>query len=378
MENKLTLVNRNILFTESERKTLTFIRRNKECTQNDLNEISGLSQQSISRIIAQLKSKGLIIKERTNVKKIGQPTFIIKLNPEYTYSIGISIMTDSISIMITDLTGSIISYKNHILTDINEKTVLKLTGSIFEEMLKENLLSKDMFFGGGVSISGYRLEKNNTFNTPISLDSFAKIDIEKLFSTFLNMPIWAENDGKVATLVENMSGIGNQFKNFAYFYIASGFGGGIISDGKLLYGKHGNAGEFRGALSINESSPPTLEGLRIHLKTFGYNLSSVTELIEKYDDQWDGLDTWVENVSIPLSIICTATSAILDTDVIILGGRIPPKLGERLIKHIKFSDINLRNNPRLHSNVVVSKYEGDVAAFGASSLPFLKKFYDLY
>lgn len=71
-------------------------------------------------------------------------------------------------------------------------------------------------------------------NTPIA---------EPLSDTF-GMPVYLGNDANLAALAEHSYGIGQGIDNMVYMTVSTGIGGGIISNGKLLEGSGGNAGEI--------------------------------------------------------------------------------------------------------------------------------------
>ncbi len=75
---------------------------------------------------------------------------------------------------------------------------------------------------------------SNLENTPIA---------DPLSDTF-GVPVYLGNDANLAALAEHSYGIGQNIDNMVYMTVSTGIGGGIISDGKLLEGSGGNAGEI--------------------------------------------------------------------------------------------------------------------------------------
>ncbi|MFV3131237.1 ROK family protein [Niveispirillum sp. KHB5.9] len=87
------------------------------------------------------------------------------------------------------------------------------------------------------------------FNTSHSLEEWSNIDVIGLFQERFSLPIFTDNDGNVAVLGESLVGIGRWAHSFAYLYIASGVG--VVLDGEVWRGRHGNAGGFAGDLPAN-------------------------------------------------------------------------------------------------------------------------------
>jgi len=60
----------------------------------------------------------------------------------------------------------------------------------------------------------------------------------------LGLPVVVGNDANAAALAEWRFGAGKGIDNLVYMTVSTGIGGGIISDGHLLLGSHGLAGEI--------------------------------------------------------------------------------------------------------------------------------------
>src|SRR5690625_4947530 len=66
---------------------------------------------------------------------------------------------------------------------------------------------------------------------------------EGLKSEF-SYPITFENDANAAALAEKWIGAGKDYDNFIFITVSTGIGAGIVSDGRLLRGLVGNAGDI--------------------------------------------------------------------------------------------------------------------------------------
>ncbi len=98
--------------------------------------------------------------------------------------------------------------------------------------------------------------------------------------------------------------------------------------------------------------------------------------MERFDPAWEGALEWITQVRDSLSLITSAAAALLDPDVIVIGGRIPKALAEMLIPHVEIFDQRRRSEPRPLPQLIVAEAEGDAAAIGAAGLTFHSYFFD--
>jgi predicted NBD/HSP70 family sugar kinase len=109
--------------------------------------------------------------------------------------------------------------------------------------------------------------------------------------------------------------------------VSHGLGVGLILDGKLFRGRHGNAGEVASLLEMLGRLPvPNLETLRASLAREGIRTTGVTDLLTRYRDDWPGVASWVEGAAPSFSFLASVFRQTLDCDAIVFGGRLPQQL----------------------------------------------------
>ena len=82
----------------------------------------------------------------------------------------------------------------------------------------------------------------------------------------LKLPALLERDTQVAALGEGLFGEGVGLSDFVYLTVSTGVGGAVVSEGRLLRGPDGVAGEL-GHLTVEMNGPPCGCGARGHLET---------------------------------------------------------------------------------------------------------------
>jgi len=355
--------------TEAERAILGLVFRRGPITQLEIANEVDRSQQTVSRLIARLIERGSLRQgERISSGKRGQLSTSIEIVPNYAYSFGVAILWDALAVTVMDFSGAVLDKRLTVMTLMTHDEVVDALRTMIEELSEQWLPDKSRIFGVGVGIPGTFMRETRQLNTPLILEEWANMDIEAVLEDDLGLPVWVENDGNAAAIGESLVGVGRWAKDFVYLYIATGLGGGVILNGELLRGKHGNAGEVAQLLPPGIYPHPNLELLRKLVRKHGQKIGTVSELVEKFDVNWRGVDEWVAQVRDSLSLIISAAAALLDPEVIVIGGRIPRSLAEKVIPHIEIYDQRRRSDSRPLPRVVVAEAIGDTAAIGAAAL----------
>ena len=104
--------------------------------------------------------------------------------------------------------------------------------------------------------------------TPPNLDrSLWDFPFAKVVADQLGLTAVMERDTQVAVLAEGEFGAARGHDNFVYVTVSTGIGGGIVSDGRLLRGADGMAGEL-GHVTVDMNGPLCGCGMPGHLEAF--------------------------------------------------------------------------------------------------------------
>lgn len=82
-----------------------------------------------------------------------------------------------------------------------------------------------------------------------TLPGFDDFPVAAVLGAKLPFPVSLENDGIAAAVAEWRYGAGRGVDNLVYMTVSTGIGGGVIADGRVLYGRMGMAGHI-GHMSI--------------------------------------------------------------------------------------------------------------------------------
>jgi predicted NBD/HSP70 family sugar kinase len=365
-----------ILPSESESRILGIALRRHGATQPEIVKTTGLSQQTVSRLVKDLVARGALrLGERRSSGRRGQPRIEIDVAPEHAFSLGVALMTDAMSVLLMDFSGNVVAYDYVEMPVMSRKAVFARLGDVTDQFLAANPIANDRLAGVGVGISGYCLDGKSRYNPPRALDDWAMVQIDALFNEALGIPAWVENDGNAAAIGESFLGAGRVFQNFVYVFIAAGIGGGVITNHQLSRGVHGNGGEIGLVLPRNMFQEPNLETLLQTVRRNGVDVDGISSMLADFDVTWPGVDEWIERARDPLSLIASSIAALLDPEAIVLGGRLPTALAEKIIPAIELYDDARRSEPRPLPKIMISETQVDACAIGAAMMPLEQQFY---
>jgi hypothetical protein len=243
----------NEVVSSNERNLLQLIWRNPGISRSEVTGQSELTQQSVYRIIDQLVERGVVSlgAPKPGLGR-GQPSPTLRLNGRYAYCCGISVNTDIIGICLMDLAGKVMAQTSITLLGQTLTQSLDLVREQIDEQRRRLGLDPEAFFGIGFAIAGYHVG-GTRYNAPLPLHEWSLIELGPLLSDAFDKPVWVHNGANTGAIAEAMFGVGRYVKHFAYLSFNYGFGGGLISDGELLVGGNGNAGEFSGIYDPTEN-----------------------------------------------------------------------------------------------------------------------------
>jgi len=129
---------------------------------------------------------------------------------------------------------------------------------IFEELcasIREALSgSAERVDAISVSIGGPLNVLEGIVQSPPNLPGWDNIPLKRLLKEQFALPVYMEHDGNAGALAEFYFGAGKGHRNIVFLTMGTGFGAGLILDGRLYRGTNDTAGEI-GHIRIAEDGP---------------------------------------------------------------------------------------------------------------------------
>ena len=106
----------------------------------------------------------------------------------------------------------------------------------------------------GITIPGLADPKRGVW-VEASFSGIRDFAICEALQKALGIPTWCENDGQAYALAEMAFGCCREVGDFLFVNVSNGIGGSIVSDGKLVTGSRGFAGEFGHCNAVPSGRP---------------------------------------------------------------------------------------------------------------------------
>ncbi|MYM70078.1 ROK family protein [Pseudoduganella sp. FT55W] len=336
---------------------------------------SDFSQPTVVRLMQSFLKEGMVVLSSRAAEGPGNPSANVTLNPDYTFSFGIAMLGDVLSLVLMDFIGRVRGVRSAAMPDMSRQAVLDKLVQFKSELLHE-VPQATRLAGIGLGISGFFVNQGGMINPPQSLKDWALVDIEPIIEEAMRLPVMLDNDATAAAIGESLFGIGRNSANFAYLHLTNGFGGGIIVNGQPFRGHHGNAGEFGGVWALANADYPNLDLLRACVAEQGHVFATVEDMVQVIDAGWPGVDRWLEQAVQPFSMLAGLLTSIIDPEIIVLGGRLPPSIGTALLERLVIPSPGSRwgqfpPQPRL----VLAQVDEHAVAIGAAAMPMQRLFF---
>jgi glucokinase len=144
------------------------------------------------------------------------------------------------------LQGSRLLSRVGILTGENptpERIIPRICETI-NQVIFEADVTPDQVTGIGIGAPGPLNSRNGVVFAPPNLQGWTNVPLRDIIQSHFNKPVFVENDANAAALAEHMFGAGRGSQEMVYMTISTGIGGGIITNGRIVEGIFGTAGEI--------------------------------------------------------------------------------------------------------------------------------------
>ena len=353
------------------RTVLQAIRLGGETTRVELAAQTGLTAPTIANITGRLVERGYVTSAGRRQGGRGQPPLRLEVNPNGAFGIGLTIDRDHLTLVSLDLAGEVRSRVTREVAFAMPRDVVAFVERELANVMKAGGVIRDRVLGVGVAIP----DEINHFampGRPDDYDQWEGVNAADLLGESFPWPIHVDNDAAAAALGEAQCGSSTDNPSFFYLLVSVGLGGGPVFDRTYHRGATCRSGEI-GLMPDPCSSVPgarvqdtvSLSALLARFSAAGEPVPSLEALTADSEI----VTTWIADAVRSLTMPVIAINCLIDPDAILIGGRLPGPLIERLANGLQtaLSSVEIPS----HAKVLPATMAQDAPAIGAAILPFL-------
>lgn len=353
----------------SQQAMLHHLRKRREVSRADLGELAGLSSGAVTRFGRQLIDLGLVQEQSaTKASGPGRPTQSLVLRPEGGLGIGFAVHPGWVEAVCIDFTGAEVAHRR-VAFDALTPAILAGIQKDFIATCSSAIKSVGHRVGIGLALPGYVTDRPGRRHTVAGLEAWRDIDVPSFLVDELGFPAFVENDASAAALAEFYAPGTEDNAVLMCLTLGPGVGGGIVANGQLTRGAHGNAGEIGWLYPYGEPRPSARD-FRETLASAGDDRSLLAWVSADVSPDHEVIADWCARAGKQLTFAVNAGGGWIDPDRLVITGPLPLPVLEETARILAQQDLfeieeNIsRPMPR------GSSYGSKAAAIGAAHLVF--------
>ena len=370
----------SLLRAINERSLLEYLRGHGPTSRAQLARATGLSKPTVSQALAGLEDARLVRAVGQSISsKGGRVAILYEPNPDAGYVVGVDVGRGWVRAAIANLAGRIIARNDKPNDAQSASALVALISHLARDVVAQAGMSWSQVVHAVIGTPGVFDEQSKRVLFSSNLPEWGRHGLVTELQVAFGLSLSVENDANLAALGERSYGWGSSTSTFVYIWIGTGVGMGIVINGALYRGARGAAGEIgflpfgwddvveeSGNISENYlgmfEEAASAGGIVRQAQELGLPASLSPKQIFDAAQQGDRKAfVVVEQEGYRLALAIAAVTAVLDPELIVLGGRIGQR-GELLLPPL---ERRLQRLTPLRPRIVVSKLGEDSVLLGS-------------
>ncbi|GAB3920178.1 sugar kinase [Microlunatus endophyticus] len=223
-------------------------------TRQDLVQQTGLSFATVSNLIKELLSAGIIVEASREDSNGGRPRARLRLAPERGLLVGVDASETYVHVDVFDLAMHRVGRHEHPITEDTtdpERVMAEIATGVRTALRRHR--GTDVL-GVGVSLPG-QVEPEVGVSLFAPNWGWKDVPAQRILQRRLRRSVHVDNPLKAATVAELWFGHGRQVSELVTVNLGTGIGAGIASEGRLIRGVSNNAGEWGHTTFVYDGRP---------------------------------------------------------------------------------------------------------------------------
>lgn len=336
--------NQTRLRAYNERLVLSLVRRHGSLAKADIARRTGLSPQTVSVIMRALERDELLVRGEPVRGRVGQPSIPMALNPQAVFSIGLKVGRRSADLVLIDFVGRVRKQLRKTFAYPLPHTILSFTGDGLHRLLAElEPAQRKRVAGIGIAAPFELWNWLEQVDAPSrEMDLWRDFDFASAMAEITDLPVVIQNDITAACGAELVFGRGRDYADFAYFFVGSFIGGGLVLNHAVYAGRTGNAGAFGPIMVPGPDGKPeqllnsaSIFVLENRLKASGIDPSPLWLDPDDWPDYGDILAEWIDATAHNIAVAIVSIAAIIDIEAVLVDGGFPVRIRRSLVEAIR-------------------------------------------
>jgi predicted NBD/HSP70 family sugar kinase len=367
----------------NERLVLTLLRRSAGLASAEIARRTGLSAQTVSRMIRAMERDDLIARGTPQRGRVGQPSVPLSLNPNGAFFLGLKVGRRSVEMVLTDFLGQIIDREKQIYAYPDFDKVVAFTvasGNAIRDRLDP--VHQSRVAGMGIAMPFHLWNWAAQIGVePGAMANWQTRDLRRELAERIDLPLFLQNDASAACSAELVFGTSLRPANFLGFFVAFFIGGGLVLRGSLFTGATGNAAGL-GPLLVPDTDGTmralielaSLASLEKRLVQTGHDPMQIWDDPEGWNIPTSALSDWLDGAAHGLAHAIRAAQTLLDLDAILLDGWLPRHVVADLTLRVDTALDDLDMSGMTRPAILSGTIGADARTLGAASLPLSARF----
>jgi predicted NBD/HSP70 family sugar kinase len=269
-------------------RVIDALRTKGAVSRADIARQTGLSRSTVSSLVADLQSTGLVVERDGNGgpasgPRGGRPGVLVALDSSAGSVLGLDFGHKHLRVALADLSYSIIAERfTELEVDTAAHEALDTAAALASELVEESGMAGRVL-AAGMGLPGPIDNDSGLVHSQSILPSWVGLSPSAEMEQRLGLTVHLDNDANVGALGESTFGAGRGAEVMAYLRLSAGIGAGLVIKGRLFRGANGTAGEI-GHVMVDPAGPICRCGNRGCLETFAAG-PALCELVRRSHGQ---------------------------------------------------------------------------------------------
>ncbi|GIT90582.1 sugar kinase [Jannaschia pagri] len=368
----------------NERLLLSAINRMGTIPGSQLARRLGLSAQTVSVILRSLEGEGLLTRGQPQKGRVGKPSVPIGLAPDGVFSIGLKIGRRSADLALMDFHGVIRDQTQiHFRYPMPDAVFAFLDSGLKRFLALLTPTQRQRVCGIGIAAPFEVWKWSDAIGAPAQeFAAWRDVDFAQDVSQRTGFPVTVLNDATAACMAENALGEGPGLRDYAYIFVGSFVGGGVVLGGSVFDGPHGNAGGFGPIASQRPDGTPaplldtaSLYLLEDAISADGGDPAGLWTEPRDWSPFAQQIDPWVRNTGAAIGKALVSVCAVIDFPAVIIDGAVPPDIRTGLVEVARATLQGVDTRGLVVPDIRAGRIGENARAMGAAYAPIAERYF---